>query len=291
MGIRGSGSSRDSAGEKPTIVFRSRASDHGELIEVVTIVTLLNKITLAVSVTARQESSTVVRQHDQIKNEPIRPHEPGSTNCHRWREGLPLTNEIIRLPPDQFEPARLTLGHAFENYPLMTYALPQAAGRLKAVSSLYGSILWDCLRWGEVYATRDLAGVACWLPPGQTSPSLPRLIRSGMLKLPWLFGWTGFRRLQAYEETAHKLHNEHAPGSHWYLWAIGVRPQDQGKGIAGQLVAPILARAHQDSLPCYLETHAETNVKIYKRLGFEVASSHTLAGHPLPVWGMVSRPA
>ncbi len=44
------------------------------------------------------------------------------------------------------------------------------------------------------------------LSPGQTSPSLLRLIRSGMLNLPWIFVWTGFRRLQANYVMAHKLH-------------------------------------------------------------------------------------
>ncbi len=59
----------------------------------------------------------------------------------RWRRALPLTNEIIRLWSDQFKPARLTLGQAFENYPLMTYALAKAEGHLEAVTSLYGSMM------------------------------------------------------------------------------------------------------------------------------------------------------
>jgi ribosomal protein S18 acetylase RimI-like enzyme len=201
-----------------------------------------------------------------------------------------LTNSIIRLGPDQFEPARHTLGQAFEGYPLMTYALARPEGRSRAVTSLYASVLWDCLRWGEVYATSDLAGVACWLRPGQTFPGLLRLIRAGMLRLPWQFGLTGFRRLQAYAELAHQLQQEHAPERHWYLWAIGVLPQDQGKGIARRLAAPVLARADQESLPCYLDTHVETNVAIYKRLGFEVVSKVILPGHPLPVWAMLRRP-
>ena len=154
---------------------------------------------------------------------------------------MQTTQRIIQLAPNRFGPARRTLGQAFENYPLMAYAHPKAAGRLKAVTSLYGSILWDCLRWGQVYATSDLAGVACWLAPGHTSPGLSRLIQSGMLRLPWHFGWRGFRCLKTYGDLANELHHEHAPGSHWYLSAIGVRPQDQGKGIARQLVAPILA--------------------------------------------------
>jgi GNAT superfamily N-acetyltransferase len=203
---------------------------------------------------------------------------------------LPFSREIIRLGPDQFEPARRTLGQAFERYPLMAYAFTHENGRLEAITSLYASILRDCLACGEVYATSDLAGVACWLPPGQTSPGPLRLMRAGMLSLPWHFGWTGFRRLQAFGDWAHHLQHTHVPQNHWYLWAIGVRPHDQGKGIAGQLAAPILARADQESLPCYLETHLEANARIYARLGFEVASMSAPPGHPLPVWGMVRRP-
>jgi GNAT superfamily N-acetyltransferase len=199
-------------------------------------------------------------------------------------------SQIIRLSRAQFEPARQTLGQAFESYPLMTYALPNAESRVRAVTALYGSILWDCLHWGEVYATSDLAGVACWLAPGQTSPGLLRLIRAGMLKLPWLYRSTGFRRLQAYGELANKLHHECAPGRHWYLWAIGVRPDNQGQGLAGRLVAPILARADQESSPCYLETHVESNVKVYARLGIEVVSKSTPGEHPLAVWAMLRTP-
>jgi ribosomal protein S18 acetylase RimI-like enzyme len=201
-----------------------------------------------------------------------------------------MTTHVRPLLPAQFEAGRATLGQAFENYPLMIYALPEDKGRLRAVTSLYGSILWDCMRWGQVHSTSDLAGVACWLPPGRTFPSTVRLIRSGMLSLPLLFGWTGFRRLLAYDGVAQKLHHENAPGDHWYLWAIGVGPRDQGKGIAGRLIAPILARADEESLPCYLETHVESNVKIYSRLGFEVASTCTPHRHPMPVWGMIRRP-
>jgi hypothetical protein len=203
---------------------------------------------------------------------------------------LPAAKEVIRLLPDQFETASVTLSRAFENYPLMIYAFPNVEGRLRAVKAVYDPILWDCLRWGEVYATSDLSGVACWLPPGQTYPSLMRLIRCGMLMVPFHFGWTGFRRLLAYDSVAQKLHHEQPPAQHWYLWAIGVRPEDQGKGIAGQITAPILARADRERLPCYLETHVEANVRVYSRLGFETAAKTDLPKHPLPVWGMVRSP-
>jgi ribosomal protein S18 acetylase RimI-like enzyme len=194
------------------------------------------------------------------------------------------------MTPNQFDLGRMTLARAFRDYPLMVYAAPEDRTREQAVASLYGSILKDCLSWGQVYTTSDIAGVACWLPPGHHLPGLLRWIKAGMLKVPLHFGWTGFQRLQAYDTLALRMHHGLAHGDHWYLWVIGIRPEDQRQGLGGRLMQPILARADQESLPCYLETHAESNVRVYERQGFEVASKEIPVSHPLPVWGMVRRP-
>jgi GNAT superfamily N-acetyltransferase len=111
-----------------------------------------------------------------------------------------------------------------------------------------------------------------------------------MLRVPLIFGWSGFQRLHAYDVVAQKLHRTHAPGNHWYLWAIGVQPEQQGKGIGGQLMAPILSRADRESTPCYLETHVESNVRVYERAGFKVTFKSDVPGHPLPVWAMFRTP-
>ena len=205
-------------------------------------------------------------------------------------EGTPvLPREVIRATPEHFETCRAALGRAFENYPLMCYAAPEPGRRLSAVTSLYGSILWDSLRWGEVYTTSDFAGVSCWLPPGRATPGLVRLIRCGMLRLPLVFGWTGFQRLRAYDMVAQSLHHTYATENHWYLWVIGVQPEDQGTGIGGRLMAPIFARADAESTPCYLETHVESNVAIYESKGFKVACKAEVPGHPLPIWAMLRK--
>ena len=169
----------------------------------------------------------------------------------------------------------------------MEYTLPDASRRLGGATQLYGGILRYGLARGEVYTTRDVRGAACWLPPTRPFPSFLGMVRAGMLRVPFRFGWNGFQRLSAFDHVATALHRVHAPGPHWYLWAIGVEPEHQGRGLAGSLMQPVLARADAEGLPCYLETHKETNVRIYQRYGFEVVAESGAAGHPGNIWAMI----
>ena len=50
---------------------------------------------------------------------------------------------------------------------------------------------------------------------------------------------------------------------------------------------PILERADSAQLPCYLETHRESNVRLYQRHGFEICRQAAVPGHPIPVWAML----
>jgi ribosomal protein S18 acetylase RimI-like enzyme len=197
---------------------------------------------------------------------------------------------IVRLGAAGYAPARQTLGRAFFAYNLMVYAAADDARRRRGATTVYGSILADSFRHGEVYTTDDGAGVACWLPPGCGVPGLWRQIRAGMLAIPFQFGPVGFRRLIAYENVSRRLHHTYAPMPHWYLYAIGVEPQLQGQGIGSLLLSQMAARVDAAGMPCYLDTHQEQNVRLYQRHGFEVAECSTPEGHPIPVWAMVRKP-
>ncbi len=196
---------------------------------------------------------------------------------------------IDRLQPSGYDRARTALARAFFDYNLMVYAAPNDRRRGPGVACVYGAILWDCLRYGEVSVTRDVVGAACWLPPASDF-TLARQIAAGMLKLPLHFGLRGFNRLVAYDNVARKLHHQYAAEPHWYLAAIGVEPQQQGKGVGGALMQPILQRADAARLACYLETHRESNVRLYQRHGFEISCHSTVPGHPLPIWAMLRKP-
>jgi GNAT superfamily N-acetyltransferase len=198
--------------------------------------------------------------------------------------------DICRLEANRYQAARTALARAFFDYNLMQYAAPDARRRAPGVASLYGALLSDSFRWGEVFVTPDVVGVACWLPPEKSDISFLRQVRAGMLALPLRFGWGGFRRLLAYDAIAAEMHHAYAPMAHWYLSAIGVEPDHQGKGIGGALMRPILERADAARLPCYLETHRDSNVRMYERHGFEICQRASVPGHPVPVWAMLRKP-
>jgi ribosomal protein S18 acetylase RimI-like enzyme len=203
---------------------------------------------------------------------------------------LAVRQNVVRLEKARYSQARQTVGKAFFDYNLMQYAAPNPQHRAPAVMSLYGALLGDCFRWGEVFVTEDVIGAACWLPPEVSVPGLARQIRAGMLALPLRFGIAGFNRLQAYDAMAVELHHAYARTPHWYLSVIGVEPQYQGQGIGGALMQPILSRADAEGLPCYLETHRESNVRLYEKHGFQICTRADVPGHPFPVWAMRREP-
>lgn len=144
------------------------------------------------------------------------------------------------------------------------------------------------LLFGECYTTPDRQGVALWLLPGSTSMSLGRMHKAGMLSAPFRMGLRAFARFMTFAAHTDKLHKAAAPMPHYYLFALGVLPSAQGKGIGGRLVESMLERIDREALPTYLETQSSRNVGLYSRLGFDVAADEpfpSLGG--LRNWGML----
>jgi len=198
--------------------------------------------------------------------------------------------EIVRMGRGQFAAVRQMLTRAFLDYPLMHYVNADLGPRRRGVSTLYGAIVRDTLRHGEVHVSAGLEGACCWLPPDVSLPTFAREVRSGMLGLPLGFGWSGFQRLVDFDKVQRRLHEQYAKGPHWFLATIGVDPAHQGQGIGSALLAPVLARADEQRMPCYLETHTTGNVRLYERHGFQVMER---LENPtsVPLWAMRRPPA
>ena len=147
------------------------------------------------------------------------------------------------------------------------------------------------LLYGEVYTTPAVNGVACWLPPGRTELTLGRMVRCGLHATPLKMGLAAYRQFDIYMSYADVLHARYAPEPHWYLWAIGVDPASQGKGIGSRLIKPILKRADAGGTACYLETEMARNVRFYEKHGFEVVDGGKVPKLGAQVWAMVREPA
>jgi len=197
--------------------------------------------------------------------------------------------DIVRLNASQIAAAQRTLERAFLDYPLMVYAQPDEHRRRNGVRALYAAIVRDALRYGEVYTSPGVEGIACWLPPTVPLPTFLREVRAGLLGLPFAFGWGAFRCLIEYGQWHTKLHHEYISGPHWFLATIGVDPAAQGQGVGSALLEAVLMKADDRRLPCYLETHGEKTVRLYERHGFETVRLFEVPRHSIPVWAMLRR--
>jgi ribosomal protein S18 acetylase RimI-like enzyme len=118
-------------------------------------------------------------------------------------------------------------------------------------------------------------------------------VRGGVFDIITVWFRLGRRTVRRLMETAdriQKAHARHAPGPHYYLEVIGVHPDHQGKGLGSRLMAPMLARADSERLPCYLETQTESNVAFYQKRGFEVVEVMDLPDGGPRGWLMLRPP-
>lgn len=173
------------------------------------------------------------------------------------------------------------LGRAFANDPAMSYIFPDPRDRAKRLPRLF-AILYDADAPGLRLVTGDAQAATLWQRPGTPQASTMDLLRQA---IP-LVGALGFALPRALR-VGDALDAHAPPQRHWYLHIAGVDPAHQGKGLGGASIREGLARAAADGVPAYLETATESNVALYRSLGFEVTSEwHVPKGGP-KFWSML----
>lgn len=202
-----------------------------------------------------------------------------------------LTTETTRLQASQADEAIAVLSEAFNQDPILQYFFsPQDSERLKSLRWQSKIILDYCQSEQEIYTTAGtVKGVAIWLPPEQSSLNTLRLLQLGFIAFPL---HVQFKRLIEYLSIFSKIekYRQDMTQPHWYLMMLGVAPAYQNQGIGGSLLQPILQRADQEGVPCYLETSTEGGVRFYQRQGFEILRSDRVAKGTFPFWTMKREP-
>ncbi len=182
------------------------------------------------------------------------------------------------------------LAGAFASDPYFSFtsADDQTGERLR--SFFTGTLRFFSHQLSDTLTTRDLSGVAIWLPPGHHHATALESLRM----LPSLAELSGWRRLPMVLSSFGELDKRHerlVPGPHWYLLALGVRPGKQGRGIGTALMSPVLERCDRKGLPAYLETALERNLRLYERNGFRVVESLNMPKSTVPGWLMRRDPS
>ena len=198
-----------------------------------------------------------------------------------------MADKLVRLTLRDLSWAGGLLGKAFMDDPLLTYVIPDARRRITRGPWFVRASLSYGIRYGEAHAPPGREGVAFFLPPNQTTLTPARMFRAGMLAAPLRLGLSGFGRFMTMADFTDKLHKQHAPMPHYYLFGMGVDPSEQGKGVGSRLLAAVLRRSEGAGVPCYLETQNARNVPFYEKHGFRVVTDAELPGGGLRSWGML----
>lgn len=181
---------------------------------------------------------------------------------------------------------------SMQNDPMYCYMFKDISNHDKYLFAFWNALVHYSIVNGEVYSTKDLNAGACWLLPGKCSFTFTRLAFS-KFKLPiavFSFPPTARKRAMGIFDYLDKVQRSCISEPHYYLMALGVSPDMQGKGIGSKLIEPILRRADAMGYKCYLETETEINVKFYEKNGFHVEQEFIVSKHGLKYWAMIRNP-
>jgi len=200
--------------------------------------------------------------------------------------------EVAPLGAGEVADAGAVLGRAFVADPLWSALIGDPERRPEMLLRMFtGVIKTTIAARGVAEKTPGLAGVAVWLPPGRDL-GLWAMVRSGFAlpRFVMRLSRSDRRHMMLGLRQIGERKKALMPRPHWYVAAIGVDPELQGKGLGSVLMEHGIARADRDDAPVYLETETERNVAFYQRLGFRVIEELTLEGPAVPMWLMARRP-
>ncbi len=182
---------------------------------------------------------------------------------------------------------------AFWDYEETLHLLPSERARRRVLPRYLDSDLREAARFGTLLGARrdgEIVGAAAWLPPQGYPPSLLRQAAQALRLAPTL-PWSLGTAREALRGRAENRRHHAGRGRHYFLMALGVRPQSQGEGQGRALVTPMLARADEEGVGCFLFTARRANALWYGRFGFEVTAEYRPTRTWPTVWEMWRPPS
>ncbi len=138
----------------------------------------------------------------------------------------------------------------------------------------------------EVYVTENGQGAAIWIRPG-VKPDM----KLGLAVLWDYWRRFGLRPIIRFLRLVIGTEKHHPKDLHYYLLAVGVRPESTGLGIGSALLEPVLAECDRRNVIAYLENSNPLNLSFYQRHGFEVRGEIALPRNGPKLWLMYREPA
>ena len=153
----------------------------------------------------------------------------------------------------------------FHDDPVMSWAMPDPERRRRQLPVMFGGLAADVLADRGHVVLADEASACIWRAPdfdhegaadaGERAEAVAEVFDADELARLAVFGAA--------------MHEAHPSEAHWYLNVVATLPTERSRGLGAAVLAPIIARADADGLPCYLESTNPRNHSLYHRHGFE----------------------
>jgi|HubBroStandDraft_1064217.scaffolds.fasta_scaffold304073_2 ribosomal protein S18 acetylase RimI-like enzyme len=179
------------------------------------------------------------------------------------------------------------LARAFDTDPAIGYFLRQDGKRAQAYRQFFHAFFWHmCFPHGEVWMEGEGLGAALWTPPGAFQVGFTLVMRMA----PPIISAAGFPRVLGTALAMGRVQAIHPKEPHFYLFALGVDPAHQGRGIGSAMLRKVLERCEADGVGAYLEASTTESAKLYARHGFAGADEFRMAKDAPPIWPMWRSP-
>jgi ribosomal protein S18 acetylase RimI-like enzyme len=198
---------------------------------------------------------------------------------------------ILRLDRGQFGQAIELLTDAFAVDLIFAYLSDRPKKEKRELIKWFVKLALDySYEYGQIYTTKNLDGVAIWIPPGNFPLNDLRLLLLGGYALPFKISLNRLLEFTYLFLQAEKQHKQNVDRQHWYLLMLGVAPDRQSQGIGSLLLQPILEQADRAGLSCYLEATTQKALHFYQKHGFEAIGEIKLPHKNLQIWTMKRNP-
>ena len=146
----------------------------------------------------------------------------------------------------------------------VNYIVKQDKKRLRRIKYLMDYSFEICWNWGEVYMSDDKKGAALIVIPQNKRTNLQAIFLDIKLAIKTI----GLKKINKVLSRESMIKKHHPKTPFFYLWFIGVEPNEQNKGIGSSLLSNIIMESKKKNYPIYIETSTLRNLPFYEKLKF-----------------------
>ncbi len=177
------------------------------------------------------------------------------------------------------------LVRSFWDDPVMTWMFPDESVRRIKMPRFYELLWMTIFPDGGCDVTCGIESATFWNPPDKWQLPLTTLL-SHAPRMIGAFGTALPRALRL----LHAMDAVHPAEPHWYLNMVGTDPAVQGRGFGGAVIRARLRQCDAEGLPALLISSKESNIPVYRSLGFEITGEIIIPDGP-QLWPMLRQPA